>query len=208
MATCNDIVTSAMGRIRQIRVGESPTGAEAADAMNALQGLYDGWVATGLFGRLNDTIISGDYAAQEQDRVINDGGYNVSLPLQYTNNVAMGTYYPLMPDERIYTYLQTTTPRPPRDLSMIEVQAVGSLKRYLYNARTRAWVSMTGLALTDVAPLADRGSVGLASCLAEMLSDEYGEPCGPDVQKRASLFMWGVSSRYDSTRVSSMQAYF
>lgn len=208
MATCNDIVSKALGRIRQTRVGEVPTGAEAEDAMGALQGLYDGWVSSGLFGRLNDTIISGDYTALEQDRVINDGNYTVTLPLQYSNTFTMGSYYPIMPDERIYTYLQTDVARPPRDLSMIEVQDAGTPRRYLYSGHLRKWVSILNLKLTDVAPLSERGATGLASCLAEVLSDEYGEPCGPDVQKRAALFMWGLSARYDSTRVSSMQPYF
>lgn len=207
-ATCNDIIRMAMGRIRQLRLGEVPQGNEASDGLVALQGLYDGWVASGLFGRLNDTIPSSDYTANEQDRVINDDNYTITLPLTYSNAVPMGSYYPVWPDERVWTALQTTATRPPRDLAMIEILDVGALKRFLYSAHLRQWVRVDSVALTDTAPLAEHGAVGLASCLAEMLADEYGAQLGPDVVKRASLFMWGLSSKYDSQRVGAMQAYF
>jgi hypothetical protein len=91
---------------------------------------------------------------------------------------------------------------------MIETLSSGVLARFLYDARKRAWVRIDALSLTDEAPLAERGSIGLASCLAGVLSDDYGAVLGPDATKRAALFMWGLSSRYDSQRVSAQQSYF
>ena len=208
MTTCNDIVRMAMGRIRQLRAGENPQGNEAADGMIFLQGLYDGWVSSGLFGRLNDTVISSDYTALEQDRVINDSNYNVTLPLTYTASFPTGSYYPTWPDDRMWAYLQSAQIRPPRDLAMVEILDAGALKRYLYSAHLRQWVQINGLALTDTAPLAEHGAMGLASCLAEVMGDEYGEPVGPNVREQATQFKWGLSSKYDSQRVGAMQAYF
>lgn len=208
MTTCRDIVRLALGRLRQLRAGEDPAGSEVTDGMVMLQSLYDGWVSSGLFGRLNDIIISANYTANEQDRVINDGNYTVELPLSYTPTVPSGTYYPLWPDERRWTALQTSTSLPPRDLAMIEIMDAGSPQRFLYSAHLRQWVQINGLALTDVAPLAEHGAMGLASCLASIMGDEYGAQLGPSVQKLATEFKWGLSSRYDSQRVAGMQDYF
>lgn len=208
MTTCNDIVTLALSRLRQIRAGDSPTGTEAEYGLTALQSLYTGWINTGLFGRMNDTVISSNYTAQEQDRVINDGGYTVTLPTIITPIVPMGSYYPLYPDDRIYTALQSTQQRPPRDLSMIAVVTSGVTVHTIYDARTRAWVPLDTLALPDTAPLANRGVTGLASCLAEILADEFGAPVTPGIAQQATMFKWGLSSRYSSQRVDNMATYF
>ena len=208
MTTCNDIVRIALGQLRQLRAGEQPTGQEANDGMLALQGMYDSWCSQGLFGRLNDIIISTNYTACEQDRVINDGGYTVTLPTTITPTIPYGTYYPLWPDERRWTALQTATARPPRDMALIEVVASGATKRYYYDARTRAWTRLDSLALTDTAPFSNRGALGLAACLTSFLADSYGEQPSPMTARQCSLFMWGLSSRYDSQRVAGMQDYF
>ena len=196
-----------MMRIRLLRAGETPTGNEMEDGLRSLQGMYDGWVNTGLFGRLNDTIASSDYTALEQDRVLNDGGYVITLPLVY-NNQTQGTYYPTWPDERVWSALQTTAARSPRDLSCVEVVEAGLGKRYLYDAHSRAWLPITSLDIPNYAPLSDRGSTGFVSCLAQKLADDFGATPSPGVEREASLFKWGLSSRYSSTRVAAMQDYF
>lgn len=208
MATCRDIVKMAMQRLRQLRAGEDPTGTEAEDGMVILQSLYDTWVSDGLFGRLNDTIPSADYTAQEQDRVINDGGYTITLPLTISNNVPMGSYYPRWPDERIWTALQTTVSRPPRDRSMIEVVQSGAVQRSIYEKSQRAWTRIEALALADRAPLSDKGALGLASCLAMVWAPDFGAQPDPFVMQQAMTFKWGISARYDSTRQAGMTDYF
>jgi hypothetical protein len=208
MTTCNDIIRLAMGQLRQLRAGEQPTGQEALDGMIAMQAMFDSWTAQGLFGRVNDTIPTSDYTACEQDRVINDGGYTITLPTTITPILPTGTYYPIWPDERTWTALQSATQRPPRDRARIEIVASGTTKRYLYDARTRAWVRIDGLALTDTAPLANRGALGLSACLAGLIADSYGEQVSPSTARQAALFMWGLSARYDGQRVDGMQDYF
>jgi hypothetical protein len=206
--TCNDIIRMAMSRLRQLRTGEVPTAAEAADGMVTLQAMYDNWVATGLFGRLNDIIPSAAYTAQEQDRVINDGGYVITLPASIIATAPMGTYAPRYPDERIWSALQTNVPRPPRDYSIIEVLEGGATKRFFYSAHLRSWVRLDSLLLTSGAPLAGRGSAGLASCLAELMADEYGVDAPPGVKRQSMLFRWALSSKYGSTRVANMTDFF
>lgn len=224
MATCNDIVRLAMGRLRQLRSGETPTGQEASDGMLFLQSMYDQWTAAGLFGRLNDVIASGPYTAMEQDRVINDSGYPITLPLAITPSLFSDSSWN-WPDQRTWADLATTTTRPPRDLSMIEV--IGSrtvyvpagftllttlsqprANRYLFDRLKRTWVLIDGLTLTSEAPLSNRGVIGLASCLATLMADEYNAKIAEGTQQAATLFKWGLSARYDSARAAGRQDYF
>ena len=206
--TCNDIIRMAMSRLRQLRAGEVPIGSEAADGMVTLQGMYDLWVSTGLFGRLYDTIAASAYTAQEQDRVINDGAYAITLPATIVSTAPMGTYEPRYPDERIWSALQTNNPRTPRDSAMIEVVEGGVTKRFLYSAYLREWMRLDSLTITAGAPLALRGSTGLACCLAELMADEYGVQPPPGVVKQSTMFRWGLSSKYNSARVGNMTDYF
>lgn len=206
--TCNDIVRMALSRLRQLRAGEVPIGSEAADGMVTLQSMYDMWVSDGLFGRLYDTIPSSAYTAKEQDRVINDGAYSITLPATIVATAPMGTYTPRYPDERIWSALQTSVARTPRDMAMIEVIEGGVTKRYYYSTHLRQWVQLNGLVLTAGAPLAGRGAAGLACCLAEQMADEYGVQVTPGIAKQSTLFRWGLSSRYNSARVDNMTDYF
>lgn len=208
MTTCTDIIRMAMQRLRQLRAGTQPTGQEAADGLVALQALYDGWTGDGLFGRLNDTIISAAYTANEQDRVINDGGYTITLPLTITPQLPTGSYYPVWPDQDYWSWFASCANRPPRDLAMIEVVANGATQRSIYDRTKRAWVRLDGLTLTSEAPLSSRGSYGIASCLAEKWADDFGVPVGPSTVADATQFRWGLSARYDSQRVAAMQDYF
>jgi hypothetical protein len=208
MATCQDLAAKAMQRLRLLSGGESPTGQEAEDILLTIQSMYDQWISDGLFGRMNDTVISSNYTANEQDRVINDGGYTVTLPTVITPIVPMGSYYPLYPDEQIYTALQTTVQRPPRDLAIIAVVTSGATSHKIYDARLRAWVGLDNLALTDTAPLANRGLNGLASVLAEKIADDFGATVTPGIQQEATAFRWGLSSRYSSQRVDNQAVYF
>lgn len=208
MTTCADILRLAMGQLGLTRAGEQPTGQESTDGLIAIQGMYDAWLAEGMFGRVNDTIISGNYTAAEQDRVINDGGYTVTLPTVITPTVPTGTYYPIWPDERTWAALQSTATRPPRDLARVDVVASGATTNYLYDARQRAWITLNGLALSSTAPLANRGVLGLAACLSLQLADSYGTKPSEGTARQATLFAWSLSSRYDSQRVAGMQDYF
>lgn len=65
-----------------------------------------------------------------------------------------------------------------------------------------------GLTLTSEAPLSNRGVIGLASCLAALMADEYNAKIAEGTQQAATLFKWGLSARYDSARTAGRQDYF
>ncbi len=203
--TISDVVRLAMQRLRLVAAGEAVTSTEATDGLIAFQSMVDGWATNGLFGRLNDVIPTGNYTAAEQDRVINDGGYVITLPTIIQPQL---TYFPYYPDSSTLGVLTTVSPRPPRDLSQIEVMTAGNSVRSFYDAHLRAWIPVQALALTDTAPLATRGVQGLASCLALQIADDYDVQPTPGVQRVASLFMFGLSARYGSARRTGVQDYF
>jgi hypothetical protein len=210
MATCNDIIRLAMGRLRQLHAGEKPTAQEAMDGLIALQSMFDAWKGAGLFGRMYDVITSGAYTANEQDRVINDGGYAITLPLIIQPSVipSVGNGYWSEPDRRCWGNMAVSYPRPPRDLAMIEIVQNKVTMRSFYDAPTRSWVRLDSLVLTATAPLASRGATGLSCCLATQMADDYGADIKASTQQAALTFMWGLTSRYDSARVAGMQDYF
>lgn len=208
MTTCADIVRMGMAQIRLLRGGESPSGQEGEDGLVVLQSMYDQMVTDGMFGRLYDTIPSAAYTAQEQDRVINDGNYVITLPLTITPTIPSGSYYPLWPENRTWAYYSSSVPRPPLDLSLIEVVANNAVQRNLYDNLTRAWVRIDSLALTDTAPLANRGAIGLAAAFVDTWANQFGEQIDPVTAKNVVKFKWGISAKYEDERVANRTPYF
>jgi hypothetical protein len=204
MATVSDVIRLAMQRLRLTAGGEAISALEATDGLIAFQSMFDGWATNGLFGRLNDVIPAANYTANEQDRVINDGGYVITLPLTIQPNYA---YAPTYPGNQ-YAPLTSAYPRPPRDLAQIEVLTANVSVRSIYDAHSRAWVPIQAMTLTQVAPLSNRGAQGLASCLALQIADDFDAQPSPGIQRVATLFMFGLSARYGSSRRTGIVDYF
>jgi hypothetical protein len=59
MATMNDIVTAALGRLRIIAAGETPASADATDGLTALNTMMHGWRADGV-DTLHTTLLGTD----------------------------------------------------------------------------------------------------------------------------------------------------
>lgn len=187
MATCGDVIAHAFHICNWRGLSESPTDAENAFALSALQGMLDRWVAGGMFGRLNDKLVAADYTALEGDRVVKSGTPAVTIPDTYACDGSEGT------------------DRPPYDLSLIEVQGVSGRNVWLYD-RT-AWVDIAALALDDDCPLASRGLNGLAGCLAMEIAGSQGDV--PDMaQRAASQFMAGLSYKTGSERAPRQALYY
>jgi hypothetical protein len=205
MATCNDIVRFAMQRLRLLSAGEQPTAEEGADGIVALQSLYDQWAQAGMFGRLTDVIASAAYTANEYERVQNSGNYAITLPTVITTSTIIPSYWP---QYGVYGFSNDSAPRPPFDLAQIEnVTSTGSL-RYIWDTHAGAWLPLQGLLLTDQAPLAGRSLIGLASSLALLIADDFGATPGNATQRAATLFQFGLSTKYGSRRRPAMQDYY
>lgn len=189
MTTCRDVVSQALHVTGIVGVGEDPDAAEATLGMDALQGMFDHWVANGMFGRLTDVYKTVDYTARERERVHVSGSPTITIPTTYREDGEEGT------------------DRPPYDLSLIEVQSGSTRAVWLYDRS--AWVNLVGLTLNSTCPLADtRGKFGFACCLAEHFTGFAGASIPPQVMRAAQQFRHGLSYKLGSDRPAQTAEYF
>lgn len=184
MATCRDIVTRALQQAGIVPLGRDPAAKEADAAMLALQGIYDGWFAGGMFGTLKDVDASGAYAANPKERVT--GAATVTKPTQIEDGTSETGY------------------RPPYELSAIVDVTNGANWLWLDGA----WVNCTGLTLDDEAPLSSRDREGLSAFLAIYLSEGYGGAVGPRTEARGVRFQGSISHKFGSSQAAPVGEYF
>lgn len=185
-ATCLDVITSALRLGRVLSSGGVPKAAEAADGMACLQSLYDGWLATGMFGRLEDVYLVSDDVAQEGKRYLLAAGVTLTEPsVVSADDSADGAA------------------RQPRDLGLYESVASDGTRAVRLYDRT-GWVDLIDLDQGAIAPLSGRGQMGLAAVLAcsgpfiAMFNDSAA--MNPDIRRVAYQFMAGLSYKLGSTR--------
>lgn len=184
MATCRDIITRALQQARIVPLGRQPSDKEAEVGLVALQGIYDGWFANGMFGTLKDVDATGTYEASEGDRVT--GATTVTKPTQVDDGCS------------------PTGKRPPYELSAIVDVDAG--ENWLWSSG--AWVNCSGLALGDNAPLSERDREGLSSYLAIYLAEGFGQSVGPMTAQRGLKFVGSVSHKFGSTQASQAAEFF
>lgn len=189
MATCLEIITYALRMNRVIGVGKSPKTAETTEGMVALQSLYDQWRTGGMFGELEDVYLDENDTAEEGKRYFVPTGITLTAPTS--------------------VYLDSLgETRQPRDLALYEsLTEAGTQAAKLYD-RT-AWVSMTGLASGDTAPLSSRNAYGLAACLATSggFIAVFGKEPAPATIALARHFLRNTMSRL-TTQDKEYPEYF
>lgn len=189
--TCRNLIARAMRKLTVLGAGESPGASEATDALEVLQGLYDGWLTAGLFGAMTDVIKSADYTAKEFERVRKDAACTITIPTTYEDD-------------------DTGLTRPPRDLSVIQVlyPATDARETHIYDATLGEWVRIEALTLDTTPPLFNRNQDGLACCLAEMLADEYQAQLGVLTAAKAAAFRSNLGLNLNNPVLPGQPAYF
>lgn len=171
MTTCRDIVARALRMAGIVRKGREPKATELADGMFALQGLYDGWLTGGMFGKLKDHYAQEDYEAEVGQRVYIESGA-VTLPTLIEND------------------------HKPRDLAVVEINTPTAREVHVWDRN--AWVRIDALEAGDDAPLALRGAEGLAACLAVSIAEEYGAAITGSTASKAGNFRTNLRLHYGS----------
>jgi hypothetical protein len=192
MATCRQVVTSALRKLGVVAEGQpAPTAYDADNGLSVLESVYLTSVASGLFGRLTDVTISEDYTAGENERIFNitEDTLTVSYPVTITD-------------------AKTGVVRMPLDRSIIQVADV-SPTTHVYSHIVGDWIEMTNLTLDSVAPLTDQGMDGMACWLAVVLAENgYGSVIGPVTLRTAERFRGAQALRVDATRLESTPDFF
>jgi hypothetical protein len=189
MATCLDVITNAARMSQIIGPGKDLKAAEAELGMDCLQGLYDTWLANGMFGRLEDVYLTSDDTAEE--------GKRYYIPAGVTLTSATSEYLDGDGDTR-----------QPRDLSCYEsLTSTGTRTVRLYD-RTE-WVDLQNLDLSDIAPLSGRGATGLAAALAThgAFAATFGAEPSQRVAILAATFLAGLCYKTGSTRDRARAEY-
>lgn len=189
MSTCRDIATAAYRKIGALGAGRSMSAAQAEAAMSALQGLYEGWIAGGKFGALRDRLVCESHTARENERIVINTTDAITITIPDTLRRHWGDW------GCSWAWGCCDEWRPPLDLALIAVvdpsTSAGAIG--VYDGLSASWVSLVRLALTDPAPLSNRGRDGLACCLAMRLADEYGQQVTPMTLRSAALFESALS---------------
>lgn len=186
--TISELIREALRLTERLRFDDEPLPSEYANGLIVAQSMYDGLVSSGVFGRAVDMLEDADYTAEEADRIFNSTGSNIAITLPETVQDAF-----------------TGDDRPPNDYSLVRI-AGATAQTYLYSAPFGAWMRMTSLALTDTAPLAERGSRGLAAMLAEHLAGP--DALSPGLRKQAAAFRSTLALKLDRPRTTVCADYF
>ena len=173
--TCRDIITLGLQLARIVPLGREPKAKESTTGLVILQGMYDSMFADGQFSKLTDVYATANYTAKENERIIAD---NATITIPDTTDV--------------------DGPRTPRDLSAIVV--ITNLTELHYVFSGGRWETAHALTLDSVAPLASRGSDGLAALLAIYYAEAFGGALGPMWTRRGHQFRGSLSYKIGSTR--------
>lgn len=182
--TCRDIISDGLRLGRVVGIGRTPRASEAAEGLKVLQGMYDGFVVNGMFGRLTDVFTDEDYTANEWERIYNDGA-TITIPTTITNDG----------DERA-----------PYDLSCIVVMASGVPTNRVYSGG--AWRTLSDLTLDSDAPFSERDRTGLAALFALYYTEAFGSQLSPMWAKRGLQFQGSLSYKIGSTQPVSEGVYY
>jgi hypothetical protein len=195
MTTVSDVVTLALRQAKVIGVRATPTSDEGAAGLEAFQAMLDQWVSGGMFGTLEDVYLESSDTAKEGRRYLLKLGAVLTLP-----SLIEG-------EGGDYGEEGNATTRQILDLSLVESVTSAGVRTVSLWDRT-AWVTMTGLALADDAPLASRGVTGLAACLARTYCEMFGRELGPNTAMLARRFEGSLSHKFGSTQAKRSAEYF
>lgn len=178
LPTCHDIITTALQQAKVVALGEEATAEEAGAGLTALQGLYERWMGSGMFGTLEPVYADSSREAEEGQRIF-VASEDVEVALPSLVSVCGET-------------------RQPYDLAAIEI--VNGALRHLWLWDRSKWVDIGNLELSDLAPLGGRGRTGLAACLAMEWVDMFGGELTAGIERLAGAFRTSISTSLGAER--------
>lgn len=194
MATCSDLIKAAFKRARISGDLDEVLPREMARGLQVLQDVYMGLIGAGAFGRFSDVIVTADYSAKEQDRILvnTEDAVTITYPVTVEDDSAEGGVRPPLDGAVIMT----------TDVYGVDIVA------HVYDAAYAAWTPVEGLALDDFAPLSRRYRAGLEARLAVRLAEEHGVAVTPELRRQEAQGILALVSRYDAPRRDLEATYF
>lgn len=207
MATCQALIKRSLRMLGELNSGRDPPPNEAADALEALQGLYKHLVASGTLGGLRDVLASGNVTAGENQRIVNTSGGAITITLPTTvndyNNYEGGSCSPYD-----YGFHGSNGARAVRDRAVV-VEAGASPTTWIYDADLASWVNIDALTLAGQAPFTQKLETGMAALLAAHIVAEYRDSSlPPTVAVGAAQCMSALTQRRDSPATVAATEFF
>lgn len=234
MALARIVCNLALRKLGVVGSGRDARPTDMVDTLNALRSMYLGWIASGASGRLVDVVITEDYCARPNERVIRESedACFVSLPQISvdgcwrhdfgTNSLVWDPIWddtgaPIQDDygneilaDPVRQPRNQGCIKPPRDGSAITItdMCMGRTQTYLYDGTVKKWQTIDGLTLDDEAPRSYADLNGLASCLAVEISDQFGSDI-PEATAVASMrFKTSLVTRFGMERSETVGVYY
>jgi hypothetical protein len=183
MSTVRDIVNRALQISRIVALGREPKASEADLGLEVVQGMFDGWVEGGMFGRLTDVYETANYTANEYERVTAPTAITVTKP-------------DTIPSED----------RAPYELACIVTVLNGAQTNYIYSQGE--WLSLSGLSLSSDAPLAHYDRHGMACAVAARLCETFGGQMTPNNLMAGRKFVGRIMDKFGKTERPMATTYY
>lgn len=200
MATCRDLITSAMREIRAIGSGEDPTADELTDGLSTLQAMVDGLYGNSVGYPFTDVEIedSEELEADTRYLVFASAEIIVSLPESPVNGQrlqiqdVLGTFatYPV------------TIEATPSDI----VLGTSATYTFIYIAETASWTLVSPLTADSSIPLGEDEFLRLE--LAQALAPMFGAALTAESQNRLQRARARVRARFEVSRDEPPSDYF
>lgn len=229
MALARVVCNLALRKLGVVGSGRDARASDLVDTLNALRSMYLGWIASGASGRLVDVVITADYCARPNERVIreSEAACFVSLPQlsvdgcwrhDFGSNslvrdpILDGDGAPILDEynrdilaDPIRERRILGCAKPPRDASAIVINDIctGNTQSYLYDGTVKKWQTIDGLTLDDEAPRSYADLDGLASQLAIKVSDQFGSDVAPATVRAAALYQSALTMRFGMERTET-----
>lgn len=173
--TVLDWVSRSMRMLGVIAAGQVPTGQRGQDALEVANGLILSLPEIGMAPTLREVIISADYTAGEDERIVNISGADLTISLPETID-------------------DCGTLRTPRNGARVVVTGDTAIT-FIYLANS-GWHQVSGLELTDPAPLGPELYTGLCAVLAVHLGPEYDQEPSASVVALAQAGLIAISTQF------------
>lgn len=173
--TVLDWISRSLRMLGVLRRGQVPSGTLAADALEAANGLILSLRQVGAAGNLKEVIVTANYTAGENERIVNNLG-----------------------DDLIVTLPETITDcgevRVPRNGSRVVI-AGNEPVTFIYVASI-GWQKVSGLELSDPAPLGPELYTGLCAVLAVHLGPDHDQEPSETVVALAQAGLVSIGAQF------------
>lgn len=199
MATVRAIVNGAFEDTGITGEGETPSDAMGDTGLELLKSLYRHLIVAGTLGQMTGRLVTADYEAGENERVMNSTASAVTITLPTTVEAETTSD---ATDSAV-----DTANRQPRHLSVVEVVA-DTPDASIYDAAIGAWVSVDGLTLNSTAPLGISHRMGIQSMLAVRLCSRFQVPVPDGIANEARAGRAAMISNWHAPRMTAQAEYF